>query len=200
MPKGTFETTSSVENRSTLKTVIVNTDSLLLTEPTIPAAKIGSLTTRGSDSAGTLTMNAGHGFTTGAIIDIYFSGDKLRHTVTVGTVSGNSVPISSGSGDVLPALNTAITAMIPHEENCVVEGDDVESITAYAAGGGYIQFMEDSAVGLAVRLKAAKEGYAWFKDNPLGATNPLAGKTLAKIKYSHGQSSAQLMRSTLQYN
>ncbi|MBK9128182.1 MAG: hypothetical protein IPM13_10320 [Phycisphaerales bacterium] len=67
--------------------------------------KRGTLTTRTSDTAGTLTMESGHGIATGNTIHVYWDGGK-RIGVTVGTVSGTSVPISGGSGDNLPDAST----------------------------------------------------------------------------------------------
>lgn len=91
--------------------------------PTVTAAKTGQLTTRTSASVGTLTMAAGHGFNTADIIDLFWTGGK-RVGVVVGTVATNSVPISGGSGDDLPANLTAITAMLRHAENRAFSGDD----------------------------------------------------------------------------
>ena len=75
--------------------------------------RFGTLTTRTDANTGTLTMAAAHGIATADVVAINWSeGD--RSNVPVGTVAGNSVPISSGSsfGDVLPLVTTAITAMV----------------------------------------------------------------------------------------
>lgn len=72
-----------------------------------PAGKRGTLTTRSSDTAGELTMESGHGIATGNIIHVYW-GDGKRIGVTAGTVSGNVVPISGGSGDDLPPASSPI--------------------------------------------------------------------------------------------
>lgn len=72
-------------------------------------AKAGTLSARTGNTTGTLTLSTGHGITTGDVVDLYWSGG-FRYNVTVGTVSGNSVPLSdSGGGDNLPALNAAVT-------------------------------------------------------------------------------------------
>ena len=62
---------------------------------TVQPAKTGTLSTRTSTTVGTLTMAGGHGITTGVLIDLFWSGGS-RARVTVGSVSGNSVPISGG--------------------------------------------------------------------------------------------------------
>lgn len=102
-----------------------NVQKVALDGDELPLAKVGELTTRTDNETGTLTMDTGHGITTGARLDLYWAdGDGAgtpgsRRGITVGTVSGNTVPIgadNSGSGDNLPLVNTAITAMIPHNE------------------------------------------------------------------------------------
>ena len=66
-------------------------------EVALPIAKAGTLTTRTEDDTGEATLGAGHGITTGAIVDIYWSGGR-RYGVTVGTVAGNVVPFGAPGG------------------------------------------------------------------------------------------------------
>ena len=69
----------------------------------------GPLTTRTSDTAGTATLEAGHGISTGDVVVVTWDGG-LRENVTVGTVTGGSVPLTaSGSGDNYPAQDTVVT-------------------------------------------------------------------------------------------
>lgn len=69
-----------------------------------------TLTVRTDATSGTITAPSGHGITTGATIDIYwmeviatYNTARIRRGVTVGTVSGTSIPFSGGAGDDLPA-------------------------------------------------------------------------------------------------
>ncbi len=81
-------------------------------EVSIPAGKAGTLSTRTDNETGTLTLGSGHGIVTGQIIDLYWA-TGARYGITVGTVSGSSVPIgadNSGSGSNLPTAATAIVA------------------------------------------------------------------------------------------
>ncbi len=73
------------------------------------------LTTRTSATAGTITAPSGHGVTTGASIDVYwmevisgYNTARIRRNVTVGTVSGTSIPFSGGEGDDLPTASSEI--------------------------------------------------------------------------------------------
>jgi len=74
-------------------------------EVQVPAAKTGTLTTRTTDTTGTLTMQTGHGFVQNDKIDLYWTGGR-RYNVVVGTVAGDSVPISGGR---TTALSRALT-------------------------------------------------------------------------------------------
>lgn len=75
-----------------------------------PPGKRGTLTLRTNDTVGELTMEASHGIATGNTIYLYWAtgGGGKRLAVTVGTVSGNVVPISGGTGDNLPALTDPV--------------------------------------------------------------------------------------------
>lgn len=81
------------------------------------------LSTRTSATEGTITAPSGHGVTTGSTIDVYWRTEyatdawssHIRYGVSVGTVSGTSIPISGGTGDDLPALNAEI--FVPTSDN-----------------------------------------------------------------------------------
>lgn len=90
----------------------------------VPGAKVGELTTRGSATAGTITLEADHGITTADTVDIYWDGG-MRFGVTVGTVSGTAVPISSGTGDDLPAEDADISVAPIAIAEIAITGDDL---------------------------------------------------------------------------
>jgi hypothetical protein len=166
-------------------------DGAVLKDPTLAAAKTGTLSTRSSDTAGTLTMAASHGITDGAKIDIYWSTGQCT-TATVGTVATNDVPFTGATGDVLPAQGTAITAMVQHVENFnFVDGD----LNALCVGAGFaacsVTLIDGSSnvVG-AVRVKAgstAQKHYIWDVDS--GATIPVSDD-VATIAMTHGDSAS----------
>jgi hypothetical protein len=166
---------------------------------TLEAAKTGSLTTRTNNTTGTLTMAASHGITTGARLDLYWSGGS-RRGITVGTVSVNSVPFSGGAGDNLPVQDTAITAQVPVSENLVVTGNDVVSIGTRVTGGGTIVFTDGSNAEIfATTLTSDVPSYAWASG--YGGTNPLAGGSVAKVFLSQRSSAGTSTGAGLvQYN
>lgn len=146
----------------------------------VPIAKAGTLSTRTNNTDGTLTLGSGHGITTGAVVDLYWSGGARRN-VTVGTVSGTSVPISSGSGDNLPVQDTAITVTVQTTVDVDFVGDLLKVLAFYADQRCTVQFLESTTVRLAVVLNA-NEPYLWFTD--MGPANPLATYTISSMKVS----------------
>jgi hypothetical protein len=171
-------------------------------DKSLAAAKTGTLSARTDNDTGTLTMSAGHGITTGARLDVYWDGG-CRAGMTVGTVATNSVPIDGGSGDNLPTATTAITAMVPAEENFVVAGDDVAAIGVQTLASPGVQAQVVFADGADAELyKAVVEkdaDYSWTSGD--GSTNPLAGDDVAKVFVSHGDSTgAKTVRGVAAYN
>jgi hypothetical protein len=164
-------------------------------DPLLPAAKVGTLT-RSDANTGTLTMAAGHGFTTGQRLDVFWldpttGQQKCQHKCTVGSVSGNAVPIDLGVGDDLPAAaNTPVTAQVPGEYG--FEFDETKMIVFAVGGGGNgggaagKVVVEDSGgtVLFDRTLGANGAGFTWLIG---GGTNPLAD-TPAKVFLSNGSS------------
>lgn len=168
--------------------------------PSIAAAKTGALTTRTSTSVGTLTMDAGHGITTGAIIDLFWDGGS-RADVLVGTVATNSVPFTLGSGDDLPVADTEITAMVSAPQDAVAVGDDLVAFGFRSNDSAAIFTVceaDGTTVLLTVRLDA-NSSYQWNENN--GVTNPLAGAAIGAVRTSHANSdSAETMNGFFAYN
>lgn len=167
----------------------VNYDTGVVAGPLLAPAKAGSLTTRTSVSVGTLTMASGHGITTAAVFDLFWTANGLsgaRRGVVAGTVSVNSVPITGGTGDDLPDLNSAITAMIPHSESVVLDGANVIALVAKCDVPGFIAIYEADGTTLivAIRIREAGSGaYIWTLAS--GAANPLGTSDVGIIKTSH---------------
>jgi hypothetical protein len=153
----------------------------------LPAAKIGVLTTRTNNTDGSLTMNAGHGFTTGVKIDLYWAGGSRRNVV-VGTVATNVVPITGGSGDNLPVATAAITAMIPQNVEMRFDGDDMQVVCVSANAPCTVIFAgADNAEDAAFVTRAVGQTKEWYAGS--GDVNPLAGQVETQLFVSHGDSS-----------
>lgn len=152
---------------------------------TLAVAKSGTLSTRTSNTAGTLTMESGHGITTGARLDIYWTNTDgtagHAYGATVGTVSGLSVPFTGAAGDVMPAAATAVTASVPNDAVFGFVGDDMKGLLLSTTVAGYF-VVADGSGNLLAQYVAANSSYSWIYGS--GVTNPLAGDTPTKIYMS----------------
>lgn len=184
----------------------ITSDNLAASSPSsIGVAVAGELTTRTDNDTGTLTMDsAGHGIQTGDRLDLYWDGGA-RIGMTVGTVSGTSVPIDLGSGDNLPALNTDIRASVPTEEALVVTGNDAVAflITSNLSGAdwsGYVTFTTSGdALIASYELTGDQPSNEW-DSGLIGTTNPLAGQTVSKVYFSHGNLESRTMGASVLYD
>ena len=175
----------------------IDSDGVLIKNPSLAAAKAGTLTTRTSNTQGTLTLGSGHGVTDSARLDVYWTNDDgtqgRRYGMVVGTVSGTSVPLtSSGGGDNLPAAATAVTVMVPQLETFVVTAADLKALCVGCAAGATAVFREsDTTLVLAAEADGATGSYVW--DSSSGMTNPF-GDNVADVYLSHADStSAQVV-------
>lgn len=195
----TFSVSTSVLGVNYIKQSSVTGNSGERTTPSVAAAKTGSLTTRTNATTGTLTMDAGHGFTTGVVIDLFWSGGSRRN-ITVGTVATNSVPISSGSGDDLPAAATAITAMIPTEVVFEVDATSgCQAVQAACATNSWVVLRDASdTVLVAYQIRAGENAAAWVNSGM--GSNPLSAAAVANVLLSHGDSTqAQTVTAAVVY-
>jgi hypothetical protein len=161
-------------------------------EETANSAKTGTLSTRTDNTTGTLTMDTGHGLTTGQTIDLYWSGG-VRYGVTVGTVSTNSVPISAGAGDNLPSATTAITAVVQQSVNLAIDGDETdilaiifETTDTSIRTAAHIQFRDAASDEIAEIDFVTNVPQVW--DIAGGSANPFTGDPITNLKVSQANS------------
>lgn len=116
---------------------------------TITAAykNVGTLSTRTSDTAGTVTVTAAHNIVTGTTMNVrWLAGGSYgeRTGVTIGAVSattaGSTVAFSGGSGDVLPAQTNAIEL---RAEDTIAVGagtsnNGLDTVMEFSAGAGIL--------------------------------------------------------------
>jgi hypothetical protein len=161
-------------------------------EETANAAKTGTLSTRTDNTDGELTMTAGHGITTGQIIDLYWTGG-VRYGVIVGTVATNAVPISGGAGDNLPTASTAITAVVQLSVNLAIDGDETdilavifETTDTSIRTAAHIQFRDASNDEIAEIDFVTNVPQVW--DIAGGSANPFTGDPITNLKVSQANS------------
>jgi len=184
MPIHTRTCTDSVAGLSIQSVTTRNAATQFGTEVALPAGAAGSLSTRGGDTEGELTMDdAGHGIQTGDTIAIFWAGGRCFNC-TVGTVAGTTVPFTTAVGDVLPAADTVVVADVQVEHNLDFDGDNLESIVANCTRRGHIHFEDSGGNVLAGADLTAAESWQWFADQ--GIANPLAGNPVDKVFFANG--------------
>lgn len=161
------------------------------------AGQAGTLSTRTDDDEGTLTLGAGHTVTTGATIDIYWA-TGMRYGVTVGTVSGTSVPFSGGAGDNLPIATTAVFACIQTAKDVDVVGNNIQLFALSSAYRASIDFLASGGTVLLHVEIPAGESREWYADSI--HTNPLAGVTVASVVVTSGTATAANVKGVIGYN
>lgn len=156
-------------------------------DPTLAAAFNGSLSTRSSNTAGTLTMADGHGITTGARIDIYWSGGAA-YGATVGTVSVDSVPFTGAAGTNLPVQGTVITAIVPTKEAFDAPHATLQALIAGCVVPAYAVFLDSGDAVVAAEYISATQDYLWdvggLGSNPFGSTD------VASVYLSHSDANS----------
>jgi hypothetical protein len=171
MPNMVITRTASALGRTFRLDKTVSADGAVTKEPPLPAAKAGTLSTRSSDTAGTLTLGTGHGVASDTKLDVYWS-NGTRVNVTVGTVAGNAVPITSGSGDNLPAQGAAVTVMAPHEEEWVVTAANMTGLAVGCSGTPCVaRFVDSEDADVAtIVVNPGDQDFVWadgLGDNPI---------------------------------
>lgn len=181
---------ASVRHRITVdgKTIDTNrtvtADGKVTKDPTLAAAKSGTLSTRTDNDTGVATMTSGHGITNG-LVDVYWSGgSRAGMTATVAT---DDITIDGGVGDNLPAQGTALTLMVPQVEDFVVEYADLQVLTVSCVSPAQAVFLDSGAsVVLRVAIDGSTDGYQWDADHPLSPSNPFGTTDVVSVRLSHG--------------
>jgi len=168
-------------------------------EKALGAAKSGALSTRTSDTAGTLTLGAGHGITDSQTIDIFWTDAngvlQCAYGATVGTVAGTSVPFTGASGEVLPALDYAITTQVPTELDCDFDGDKAVLLVAMMkTHGGHVTFVDSGDAVLKAQTLEANAPLLWWKNGPFAA--PITGNPVDAVLVSNAGTAAATFQLT----
>lgn len=192
MNYGTIQQTASVGGLSIQSTVNREAEGQIGQSIALPAAKTGTLSTRASDTAGTLTLEADHGITDSDVINIFWlDADGVYHCAygaTVGTVDGNDVPFTGASGDVLPTEDDVITASEVVVIDVDFDGDRAEMLAAGCDKLSHIAFRNDTPTVLAAVMLLEREGWSWASDQ--GVANPLTGDPVNDVLASNGDATA----------
>lgn len=155
--------------------------------PTCALAVSGTLTTRSTDSTGSMTLGSGHGIVTSQRVDLYWVNtdgtDGKCYGVIIGTVSGTTVPIASvEGGDVLPAAATTIIVAPTNAVTLDVVGNNLRGLLlSTTSSKGYI-VLHDGTDDHHASFVTPTTAYGWA--NGSGITNPIAGDTVTTVYFS----------------
>lgn len=147
-------------------------------QPALTAGQTAASWAKSTASAGSAVMAAGHGLLTGNF-DVYWTGGK-RYGVP-GTVSGNTVSLSGGSGDDFPDTDTTVILCQPVAVTMAFDGDDLSAIVGAATYRSLVCLTDDEAAVHTFEILATA-GLSWNEND--AAANPLAGKTIVSATMS----------------
>lgn len=179
-----------IDNQQAKNTYALNTNGIVQQNPSVPAPKAGTVTTYTDANTATLTMSAGHGISTGNKFDLYWAGG-VRYNCVAGTVSGNTVPFTGGTGTAIPPLATVVSAMVPQSYNLFFVWADIQALVCSSQKTPYpvrsvIHFIkEDGTTEVAwpfVQLDGVND-YVW--DVGIGGKPVLTVTDIILVKISH---------------
>ncbi len=183
---GTFIGQLNLDGVQSAGSIAIEGESCVKANPSPLVGQPGVLTVRTSSTVGTLTLETGHGVITGQRIDLYWTNDDdtagKAYGLTVGTVSGNSVPFTTAAGDALPLVSSDIIAGISNDTVFDVVGDNVQGLLlSSSTSSGYVVIVDGGGMLLAAYVTPLVP-YYWVYGS--GVTNPLAGDTSTKVWFS----------------
>jgi hypothetical protein len=162
-------------------------------EIALPVGKAGTLTTRVSDTEGTVTATA-HGFIVNDVVMLFWSGGRRYH-ITVDTVPDansftfNNIPASGG--DILPAVSTALVATKEVTINTAIDGDAIQilgivaEVTNPAATPKALIDMQDSGAA-SIEVIDLTANTPKVYDIVGGAANIFTGNVITVSKAANG--------------
>lgn len=191
---GQIEKSVSIAGVSFKSTIIRYGSGSVSHQTSLAAGKAGSLTTRTSDVAGTVTAN-GHGFQVGDLLDLHWTNPDgtagVRYGVRVDAQDANTFSfddVPAAAGDVLPAQSTALVASKQTTLDVDFAGDGLKMIVVSCNQKAHIHFRTSAPATAEARKLGAGEPWEWASD--MGFANPFAGETVADAKVSNGSTTA----------
>ena len=206
MATATYSSVIQIGSINVNRTRTYTTDAEISVNPSLVVAQAGSLTTRTDNDTGTITMSSGgHTIATGNTVDVYWDGG-VQYGVTVGTVSGTAVPIDLGSGDNLPAQDTAVTVVVQQAVTCNIDGDNASLVVFYLVPSSDSDTtvahldMVDSGGSTILELDLVA-GVPRIYDIAAGDSNALTGNPITSIKASQaGTDAARVVKIAAVYD
>jgi len=181
MPSATMTSSLIVAGLSMSSSLSKTTDGAITQEVSLVAGMAGTLTTKASDTAGTVTVTATPTMSNSDTVNLFWSGGSA-YGATVGTISSMAIPFTGASGDSMPDQDTVITIAKVTNINLDVVGNDIDLNSANCTVAGHLNYKTAEPADIAQVTLYANKAYLWEDKN--GVTNPLAGETVGSVDAS----------------
>jgi hypothetical protein len=188
MPSGTSNITYQISGYSLTRRVSLSADHFHVfgdaaAPITLPPANAidGADFTNNADGSATATLADEHTLEDGKA-DLYWDGG-IRYGCDV-VVAGNSVTISGGAGDDLPASGTASTIANQVQINTPIDGDEVAMIAIGATRRAHLDLQDAGGATIKSLELQAGEPFGW--DSQAATANPLSGDPIVRTMASNG--------------
>lgn len=168
-----IQRTVNFAGRSMIQSTSALKDRALSFVETLPAATAGVLTTRDTDTEGTITSN-GHPFSAYDVVDVYWLDSetgtyKSRIGVEVGDTAANTLEIASGEGEDLPSSSSQVFVCAPVEYNLDFSGllgdGEFSFLAVEMTAPGTVTF-DDGSDQLPIFFFVANTNFIWNPANP----------------------------------
>jgi hypothetical protein len=154
--------------------------------PTVPAAVAPQTWTKTDNTNGTAAFASTPSFVTGDKVDVFWSGGR-RYNMAA-TVTGNSVALSGGGGDNLPASGTAVLLAERLVVNVGFDPDDVTALMISTARRASVVFADAGGAALLALDLPAGGCCLWWSGS--GISRPFSGNPVAGIWVANGDGGA----------
>jgi hypothetical protein len=185
MAQGSINLSVSIGGVTVNQTIVLSADNAQVYEIALPAGYAGAVSTKTDANTGVVTLAAGHGVQSDAIVDVFWDGG-VRYGMTA-TVAGNDVTVDGGAGDDLPAAATSVIVTPQVTFNAPIDGDAVQIVTASCTQRSHVDFQDAGQATIKALPLAANQQWPWWYGS--GGTNPLTGNVITTGKASNGSSS-----------
>lgn len=169
-------------------------DGVCAREIALPAGKAGTLTTRTDNDTGVATVETGHGITDSDTVDVFWSGGR-RYGMTVSATTSTTISVDGGTGDNLPAQDTAVVVAKQVRMDTAEIGDNLSVV---AMEQRYADPTVDDPSHVTFFDAGDTEIYPFdlqpntpvVNDIAGGVANPFAGEAVTYAMVSNGSAAA----------
>jgi len=194
MPTVTFNSTITGAGVTMTGAPATTAESVIGHEVTLPAAVLGTLSTRTDDDTGIVTV-AAHTITTQMLANVFWSGG-VRYGMTVTGADGTTVSVDGGAGDNFPSEDAVVYIAAQATINTDFLGTEVLALAVQSDLRAHADLRTSAASSLAMDL-ASNTPVTWYYGS--GITNPITGDQIDTIVCSAGTAAATTLKVIVGY-